>query len=65
MVLSYWLLNNLNLSHAKIVFVESWCRVTSLSTTGRILRWFAHELVVHWEDLSKAHPDFKYHGPII
>jgi beta-1,4-N-acetylglucosaminyltransferase len=47
--LVYCLLNNLNITHTKIIFIESWCRVNNLSTTGKIMKWLAHERIVHWQ----------------
>mmetsp|Transcript_50079 Transcript_50079/g.55935 ORF Transcript_50079/g.55935 Transcript_50079/m.55935 type:complete len:279 (-) Transcript_50079:113-949(-) len=40
----------------KIVFVESFCRVTSLSLTGRLLYPIVDLFVVCWEQLHKIYP---------
>lgn len=40
-------------TNCRIVFVESFCRVQSLSLTGRIMIWFADLFVVHWEEQMK------------
>lgn len=37
-------------TNCRIVFIESFCRIKSLSLTGRILIWFADLFVVHWEE---------------
>ena len=44
------------LAGARVIFVESWCRVESLSLTGRIMYWVAHRFVVHWPELGAAVP---------
>ena len=33
----------------RIVFVESWCRVSGLSVTGKLIRPFVDRFCVHWE----------------
>jgi len=45
-----WMVNT------KIVFVESFCRVTSLSLTGRLLYPIVDLFVVCWEQLHKIYP---------
>lgn len=39
-----------------ICFVESFCRVTSFSLTGRLLYPLADLFVVHWEELKAIYP---------
>ena len=51
--LSKILVFNLN---AKIVFIESFCRVTDLSLSGRLLRPILSKFVVQWPDLHKKYP---------
>lgn len=41
------------ISDCRIVFIESICRVKSFSLSGKILMYFADNIVVHWEDLLK------------
>ena len=43
---------------------ESWCRVESLSLTGRIMYWVAHRFVVHWPELARRYPRAEYLGRI-
>eukprot|EP00347_Sterkiella_histriomuscorum_P020197 403338725 len=38
---------------AKILFIESFCRVTSLSLTGKLLKPIANKFVIQWEELKK------------
>ena len=52
------------LAGARVVFVESWCRVESLSLTGRIMYWVAHRFVVHWPELARRYPRAEYLGRI-
>ena len=49
---------------ARVIFVESWCRVESLSLTGRIMYWVAHRFVVHWPELVRRYPRAEYLGRI-
>ena len=52
------------LSGSRVIFVESWCRVESLSLTGRIMYWVAHRFVVHWPELARRYPRAEYLGRI-
>lgn len=44
----------------KIVFVESVCRLKTLSLSAKILLAFADEVVVQWPELALKHPATKY-----
>jgi len=46
----------------KIVFVESICRVRSLSLTGKILRCITNHIIVQWPELQDLYPGAKYIG---
>lgn len=46
----------------KIVFVESYCRVKSVSLSGRILVWIADCFVVQWPSLVTFSPKVRYFG---
>eukprot|EP00933_Yihiella_yeosuensis_P054767 TRINITY_DN5331_c2_g1_i1.p1 TRINITY_DN5331_c2_g1~~TRINITY_DN5331_c2_g1_i1.p1 ORF type:complete len:245 (-),score=20.86 TRINITY_DN5331_c2_g1_i1:167-829(-) len=48
-----------------LLFVESVCRVRSLSMTGKILYRFADLFVVHWEELVERYPKAKHLGVLI
>ena len=52
------------LTGARVIFVESWCRVESLSLTGRVLYYVAHRFVVHWPELARRYPRAEYLGRI-
>ncbi|GAX20131.1 beta-1,4-N-acetylglucosaminyltransferase [Fistulifera solaris] len=43
----------------QIVFVESYCRVQTLSLTGKLLYFWADLFVVHWEELHRQYPRSK------
>ena len=49
---------------SRVIFAESWCRVQSLSLTGRIMYWVAHRFVVHWPELVRRYPRAEYLGRI-
>jgi len=51
-----YLLRVLGLHDTTLIYVESWCRTKSLSTTGRLLYPFADRLVVQWEDVKEGYP---------
>ena len=50
----------LNRGRTKIVFVESVCRVKTLSLTGKILSWFTNEILVQWPELKEKYPHTKF-----
>lgn len=55
-------------AHSKIVFVESFCRVETLSLSGRLLLPLADMFVVHWPALATryAHKsNLRYFGRIL
>ena len=51
-----WLLN------ARVVYMESVARVTTLSLSGRVLYPVAHRFVVQWPQLARRYPRAEYHG---
>ena len=65
MALITWLLSVSGISPCKIVFVESLCRVKSLSLTGKILQYLADEVLVQWEDLAAKYPRTRYIGKFL
>lgn len=46
----------LGLCEGNLVFVESFCRVESLSLTGRLLYPLADMFVIHWSELQEKYP---------
>ena len=60
-----YLLKFLGLKDSKIVYVESVCRVTSLSLSGLILYYLADHLLVQWPKLKDLYARTQYIGRII
>lgn len=50
--------------NSKIVFAESFCRVQSLSLTGRLLYYISDVFLVQWPLLAEKYPRAKYIGTI-
>lgn len=57
-----FLLRCLFLTDCRIVFIESICRVRTLSLTGKILQYFADIVVVQWPQLRDVCFRAKYFG---
>lgn len=57
-----FILRCLFLSNCRIIFVESICRVRSLSLTGSIMQYFADVFVVQWPQLNDVCFRAKYFG---
>lgn len=49
---SAFVLRFLGYAPTRIIFVESFCRVKSLSMTGRLLYYFADRFIVQWPGLQ-------------
>ena len=62
LAISVWILSVLKISKCKIIFVESLCRVKSLSLTGKILMYIADEVLVQWPELATKYSKAKYIG---
>ncbi|GAB5033383.1 udp-n-acetylglucosamine transferase subunit alg14 homolog [Nannochloropsis oceanica] len=58
-VLRFW-----GLKHVKVIFVESFCRVQSLSLTGRLLYRVADRFIVQWQGLKGRYPQAEYLGQL-
>lgn len=56
-----FIMNLLYMSNCKIVFIESICRVRTLSLTGKILLYIANVFVVQWKQLL-CYSRAKYFG---
>ena len=57
-------LNWLGFLSASIIFIESFCRVNSLSISGRIVYFICDKLVVQWQNLRRKYPRAEYIGSI-
>lgn len=58
------LCNILFFFNTKIVFIESICRVKTLSLSGKILLYLADVVIVQWPDLHKIYPNTVYLGTL-
>jgi beta-1,4-N-acetylglucosaminyltransferase len=52
----------LGIKHIKVVYVESVCRVRTLSLSGKLLYPFCDLFVVQWESLRDKYPRAVYLG---
>ncbi|CAN0400273.1 unnamed protein product, partial [Ectocarpus sp. 8 AP-2014] len=52
-------------SCSRTVFCESFCRVKSLSLSGRIMYLLADRFVVHWPELLVKYPRAEYAGQLM
>lgn len=55
-----WMYNHLGMLDTTIVYVESICRVKTLSLSAHILVYFANEVLVQWPELQQKFPRTKY-----
>lgn len=58
--LAAWLNNKLGISDTKTVFVESVCRVRTLSLSAKILLKFVDEMLVQWPEMEELHKGVTY-----
>jgi len=49
----------------KVIFIESWSRVSKASSSGRIIYRFADLFFIQWPDLKKAYPKAIYKGRLL
>lgn len=50
----------------RTIYIESWCRVKTLSLTGRLFQPFVDEFWVQWEDLlARCGRRARYHGAVL
>ncbi|WP_300382372.1 PssD/Cps14F family polysaccharide biosynthesis glycosyltransferase [Clostridium sp.] len=48
----------------KLIFIESFAKITSPTITGKLLYKFADQFYVQWEDMIKVYPKGIYKGGI-
>lgn len=48
----------------KLIFIESFAKITSPTLTGKLLYKFADQFYVQWEDMIKVYPKGIYKGGI-
>ncbi|XP_053929746.1 LOW QUALITY PROTEIN: UDP-N-acetylglucosamine transferase subunit ALG14 homolog [Cuculus canorus] len=63
--ISALLLGLLGIKRTIIVYVESICRVETLSLSGKILYYFSDYFIVQWRDLKEKYPKSVYLGRIV
>ncbi|XP_064927193.1 UDP-N-acetylglucosamine transferase subunit ALG14 homolog isoform X3 [Columba livia] len=63
--ISALLLGLLGIKRAIIVYVESICRVETLSLSGKILYYFSDYFIVQWPGLKEKYPKSVYLGRIV
>jgi beta-1,4-N-acetylglucosaminyltransferase len=59
-----FILRLIGVYHPVIVFVESFCRVESLSLSGRLIYHIADKFIVQWPQLASKHGRAEYLGRI-
>jgi beta-1,4-N-acetylglucosaminyltransferase len=59
-----WLFNLFYFFETKMVYVESICRVESLSMSAKICSYFCDEFLVQWQELADKYPSAKYIGKL-
>lgn len=64
-VLMSFVLAVLGTKRTTVVFVESFCRVQTLSLSGRILYHLVDHFVVQWPQLTTKYPRATYHGLLV
>ncbi|MEE3420694.1 MAG: PssD/Cps14F family polysaccharide biosynthesis glycosyltransferase [Lachnospiraceae bacterium] len=50
--------------HRKLIYIESFAKVSSPTETGKFLYKYADVFYVQWESMKKFYPDAKYVGGI-
>ena len=49
----------------RIIYVESWARIRTLSLTGRLLLPLVDRFIVQWKELEVYGRKCEYHGPLV
>ncbi|KAI0209513.1 UDP-N-acetylglucosamine transferase subunit ALG14-like protein [Lamellibrachia satsuma] len=60
-----FLLRVVGIKQTTVIFVESVCRVKTLSLSGRILYYFADHVLVQWPSLQNKYPLAAYVGRLV
>ena len=56
----YFIFNKVKLTSTKTIFIESWCRVDSLSSSGKLIKLVSDEFLIHWEGQKKLYSNARY-----
>lgn len=57
-----WFMKFVSLDFVKIVYVESFCRTSSMSLAGKLIYPISNEFFVQWEKLHEKYPKTRYIG---
>lgn len=52
------------MAHKKLIYIESFAKVTSATQSGKLLYKFADQFYVQWEQMLKIYPKAIYQGGI-
>lgn len=50
--------------HKKVIYIESYARMTTPNKTGKLIYKFADLFIIQWEELRKYYPNAVYGGSI-
>lgn len=59
-----FLMRLMYLSNNAIIYIESICRVKTLSLSGKILIYFADRIIVQWPELQRSYPRTTFIGDV-
>lgn len=65
LVLVSWIRRVLGLEYTKIIYVESFARVKSLSLSGKLVRPFVDTFVVQWPEAGAGGDTEEYRGVLV
>lgn len=51
--------------HVSVIYIESICRVETLSLSAKILYYFADQILVQWKQLEIKYPRTLYIGKLV
>ncbi|XP_063705247.1 UDP-N-acetylglucosamine transferase subunit ALG14 homolog [Culicoides brevitarsis] len=61
-LVAFWLKIFFFNTNCRIVYVESYCRVKTLSLSGKLLIWMSDLFVAQWPDVAKCAKKIQYFG---
>lgn len=61
-LVAFWLKIFFFNRNCQIIYVESYCRVKTLSLSGKILLWISNLFVAQWPDVAKSSKKIQYFG---
>ncbi|CAB4000570.1 UDP-N-acetylglucosamine transferase subunit ALG14 homolog [Paramuricea clavata] len=63
--LAAFLLKVVGFQDVSVIYIESICRVETLSLSAKILYYFADQILVQWKQLQKKYPRTLYLGRLV